>query len=169
MSLATIEWVTHNYGYFAKGYGTDINSKIALIRAITEVSQTRVVNIQGARDDLKKIQYKENDEIYKRKWAFMDMPFRSKDQKENRGKKKNVIKFHEIKTQNNNDILDDIKSILNRLKKAGLKRAIIVELTDPKVGIPVVRAIVPGLETFEVSESIMGVRAKKYFRNLHLK
>jgi ribosomal protein S12 methylthiotransferase accessory factor len=166
---SSIEWVTHNYGYFAKGYGTDINSKIALIRAITEVSQTRVVNIQGARDDLKKIQYKENDEIYKRKWAFMDMPFRSKDQKENRGKKKNVIKFHEIKTQNNNDILDDIKSILNRLKKTGHNRAIIVELTDPKVRIPVVRAIVPGLETFEVSESIMGVRAKKYFKNLHLK
>ena len=64
----------------------------------------------------------------------------------------------------NKDILDDIKLILNRLKKAGLKRAIIVDLTNPNVGIPVVRAIVPGLETFEVTKSIMGRRAKKHFK-----
>ena len=68
---SSIEWITHDYGYFAKGYGTHPDARIALIRAITEVSQTRAVNIQGARDDLKKIQYKENDEIYKRKWQFM--------------------------------------------------------------------------------------------------
>ena len=54
---SSIEWISHNYGYFAKGFGTNPDSRIALIRAITEVSQTRAVNIQGARDDLKKIQY----------------------------------------------------------------------------------------------------------------
>ena len=79
LSRSSVEWVTHNYGYFAKGYGTHVNSKTAFIRAITEVSQTRAVNIQGVRDDFKKIQYKEYDDIYKRKWAFMDLPFRSID------------------------------------------------------------------------------------------
>ena len=39
---------------FAKGYGTHLDARIALIRAITELSQTRAVNIQGARDDLEK-------------------------------------------------------------------------------------------------------------------
>ena len=68
---SSIEWITNDYGYFAKGYGTHPDSRIALIRAITELSQTRAVNIQGARDDLKKIQYRDNDEIYKRKWQFM--------------------------------------------------------------------------------------------------
>jgi len=48
------------------------------------------------------------------------------------------------------------------LKRAGLKRAIIVDLTNPQIAIPVVRTIVPGLETFSVSYSIMGRRAKKY-------
>ena len=43
---------------FAKGYGTHPDARIALICAITEVSQTRAGNIQGARDDLKKITYK---------------------------------------------------------------------------------------------------------------
>ena len=68
---SNVEWINSNYGYFAQGYGTHPDAKIALIRAITELSQTRAANIQGARDDLKKIKYKENDEIYKRKWQFM--------------------------------------------------------------------------------------------------
>ena len=50
------------------------------------------------------------------------------------------------------------------LQKAGAKRAIIVDLTNPKIGIPVVRAIVPGLETFEVQNSVMGIRALDFWR-----
>src|SRR4029078_9660426 len=125
--------------------GTHLDSRIALIRAITELSQTRAVNIQGARDDFKKIQYKENDEIYKRKWQFT--PATPSSTREDNNKR---IAFSKIKSYVKYDILDDIKLVLNRLKAAGLKRAIIVDLTHPGLGIPVVRAIVPGLETFEV-------------------
>jgi thioglycine synthase len=157
---SSIEWITHDYGYFAKGFGTHPDARIALIRAITETSQTRAVNIQGARDDLKKIQYKENDEIYKRKWQFMPNSEKSNNNK-------NTIKFSEIVTHMNEDILDDIDLILYSLKKGGLKRAIIVDLTNPNIGIPVVRAIVPGLETFEVTQSIMGRRAKEHFWGLY--
>jgi ribosomal protein S12 methylthiotransferase accessory factor len=156
---SSIEWISQDYGYFAKGYGTHPDTRIALIRAITEVSQTRAANIQGARDDLKKIQYKENDEIYKRKWQFMHASSVINN--------KNIIGFSEINTHPNEDILEDINLVLSGLKKAGLKRVIIVDLTNPNIGIPVVRAIVPGLETFEVTKSIMGKRAKKYFRRLY--
>jgi ribosomal protein S12 methylthiotransferase accessory factor len=164
---SSIEWVTNDYGYFAKGYGTHPDSRIALIRAITELSQTRAVNIQGARDDLKKIQYRDNDQIYKRKWQFMTSSLH------NHVNNRKSISFSEIKTYIKNDILDEIKLILNRLKKAGLKRVIIVDLTNPKVGIPVVRIIVPGLETFEVARLytntnlIFGKRAKKQFWKIH--
>ena len=161
---SSIEWLTSDYGYFAKGYGTHPDARIALIRAITEASQTRAANIHGARDDLKKIQYKENDEIYKRKWQFM--PASSSLTRQNNNNNKNIIKFCEIKTHINEDILDDINLILYDLKKAGLKRAIIVDSTNPNIGIPVVRAIVPGLESFEVTKSIMGRRAKEYFKRL---
>jgi thioglycine synthase len=159
---SSIEWITNDYGYFAKGYGTHPDSRIALIRAITELSQTRAVNIQGARDDLKKIQYKDKDEIYKRKWQFIASSSTQTNNNKN-------IAFSEIKTYIKKDILDDIKLILNKLKKAGLKRAIVVNLTNPNVGIPVVRIIVPGLETFEVAKIytntnlIFGKRARKQF------
>lgn len=164
---SSVEWITSDYGYFAKGFGTHPDARIALIRAITEASQTRAANIQGARDDLKKIQYRENDEIYKRKWQFMPATSSSSSTRQ-KNNNKNIIKFSEIKTYMNKDILDDINLILYSLKKAGLKRTIIVDLTNPNIGIPVVRAIVPGLETFEVTKSIMGRRAKEYFKRLYL-
>jgi YcaO-like protein with predicted kinase domain len=162
---SSIEWITSDYGYFAIGYGTHLDSRIAIVRAITELSQTRALNIQGARDDLKKIQYRQNDEIYKRKWQFMPATSANKEQDKE-------VMFSEIPTHTNDDLVDDIKYILSRLKKAGLRRAIIVDLTHSNLGIPVVRALVPGLETFEVarlytnSELVMGGRAKSYFKNL---
>jgi ribosomal protein S12 methylthiotransferase accessory factor YcaO len=163
---SSIEWITSDYGYFAKGYGTHLDARIALIRAITELSQTRAANIQGARDDFKKIQYKENDEIYRRKWPFMQP---SSSPEKNNSK---AIMFSKITTYIKEDILEDIKLILTQLKKAGLKRAIIVNLTNPDIGIPVVRAIVPGLETFEVAKLftntnlIMGRRAKAHYQKI---
>ena len=158
---SSIEWVTQDYGLFAKGFGTHPDSRIALVRAITEASQTRAVNIQGARDDLRKVQYKIDDEISKRKWPFIPASLSSATSNNNI---RNIIYFSQIKTYFNEDILDDIHFVLNRLKNAGMKRAIIVDLTNPDIGIPVVRAIVPGLETFEVQNSIMGRRGRVFWR-----
>jgi YcaO-like protein with predicted kinase domain len=154
---SSAERVTSDYGFFYYGHGTHPDSRIALIRAITEVSQNRAGNIQGTRDDLKNIKFNEADETYKRKWQFMP------------ASNNYSIKFSEIKSYINKDILEDIKFILSRLKNAEIKRAIIVDLTNPEIGIPVVRAIVPGLETFSVSQSIMGPRAKNYFKRKILK
>jgi ribosomal protein S12 methylthiotransferase accessory factor len=149
-NASSIEWVTHDYGYLAEGHGTHPDARIALLRAITEVSQTRAANIQGARDDLRKIRYGENNTDDRRAWQFM--PSTKK------------VRFSEVKTYFNEDILDDIKFILGRLKAVGLGRAIIVDLTNPDLGIPVVRAIVPGLETFKITKSVMGMRARACFR-----
>ena len=79
---------------------------------------------------------------------------------------KKIIEFSEITTHMNKDIRDDIKPILHSLNKARLKRAIIVDLTNPSIRMPVIRAIVPGLETFEVTNSVMGSRAREYFRSV---
>lgn len=149
-NASSIEWISHDYGYLAEGHGTHPDARVALVRAITEVSQTRAANIQGARDDLRKIRYGQNNTDDKRAWQFMQ------------SSKK--VKFPEVVTYFNQDILDDIKLILERLKQTGLKRAIIVNLTNDSIGIPVVRAIVPGLETFKITKSVMGWRARRYFK-----
>jgi ribosomal protein S12 methylthiotransferase accessory factor len=148
-NASSVEWVTHDYGYLAEGHGTHPDARIALLRAITEVSQTRAANIQGARDDLRKIKYGEQNTDDRRAWQFMQSTRK--------------IKFSEMQTFFNEDILDDIKLILSRLKGVGLAQAIIVDLTNPEIGIPVVRALVPGLETFKITKSVMGMRARACF------
>jgi ribosomal protein S12 methylthiotransferase accessory factor len=149
-NASSVEWITHNYGYLAEGHGTHPDTRIALLRAITEVSQTRVANIHGARDDLRKINYGENNSTDKRAWQFMSST--------------KTIKFSDIRTHVNEDILDDIKLILDRLKNVGLTTAIIINLTTAQIGIPVVRSIVPGLETFKITKSMIGARARRYFK-----
>ena len=48
-NASSIEWITENYGYLAEGHGTHPDARIALLRAITEVSQTRmqIFKVQG--------------------------------------------------------------------------------------------------------------------------
>ena len=149
-NASSVEWVSHDYGYLAEGHGTHPDARIALLRAITEVSQTRAANIQGARDDLRKIRYGESNTDDRRAWQFMAS--------------KNRVEFSKIATFFNEDILDDIELLLSRLKASGLNRVIIVDLTNPEIKIPVVRAIVPGLETFKITKSVMGIRARACFR-----
>lgn len=151
-AASSIEWISHDYGYLAEGHGTHPDARIALSRAITEVSQTRAANIQGARDDLRKIHYGEDNTDDKRAWQFI--PSNEK------------INLSKIKSYCNEDILDDIKLILRNLKSVGISTLAIVDLTNPNINIPVVRAIVPGLETFKITKSIIGWRAKKYFREV---
>lgn len=148
-NASSVEWVTHDYGYLAEGHGTHPDARIALLRAITEVSQTRAANIQGARDDLRKIKYGEHNTDDRRAWQFMQSTRK--------------IKFSQVKTFFNEDILEDVKLILLRLKGVGLSQAVIVDLTNPDIGVPVVRAIVPGLETFKITKSVMGMRARACF------
>jgi thioglycine synthase len=149
-NASSVEWISHDYGYLAEGHGTHPDARIALLRAITEVSQTRAANIQGARDDLRKIKYNDENTDDRRAWQFM------------RSTKK--IKFSEVPTFFNEDILDDINLILYRLKNVRLNQVIIVDLTNQDIGIPVVRAIVPGLETFKITKSVMGLRARSCFK-----
>lgn len=148
-NAASVEWITHDYGYLAEGHGAHPDARIALLRAITEVAQTRAANIQGARDDLRKIPYGENNTDDQRSWQFM--------------KSSKTINFTDIDSFTNDDILDDIKLILEKLKGHSLNQAIVINLTNPHLGIPVVRTIVPGLEMYKITKSVVGKRGLQCF------
>lgn len=144
---SSVEWVNHDYGYLVEGHGTHPDSRIALMRAITEVSQSRAANIQGSRDDLRKMKYDPQNSDENKSWQFMASP-----------KKK---AFAEVNSFYNDDILDDIKLILGNLKNKGFKNAIVVNLTNSRLQVPVVRIIVPGLETFKINKLSVGSRAQE--------
>lgn len=136
------------------GMGSHLCSEIAILRALTEVAQSRATQIHGAREDthsthfLAKVGYDRAKRINK-KW-FTKEP---------------EIAYNDMPSYHTDDFLDDIHIIMDRLKAAGLDRVIVVDLTRPEIGVPVVRVIVPGLEHYAMDPERLGERCKRARRN----
>jgi len=132
------------------GMGTHSSPKIAALRALTEVAQSRATQIHGARDDAtiadvrKQIGYERTKRL-NAKW------FDETD----------TVRFSELKDLSADDFLDEIKNTAALLNRAGLQTVIVKDLTRPELGIPVVRVIVPGLESYAIDSSRMGLRCKE--------
>ncbi len=129
------------------GMGTHSSARIALLRALTEVAQSRLTQIHGAREDTpvadirKKMGY-ERTKRMNRYWY------------ETEAKRE----FSSIPSFDSSDFLDDIALAVRRLGKAGLNRVIVVDLTREELGVPVVRVIVPGLEVYAMDQERAGRR-----------
>lgn len=129
------------------GMGTHTSARIAVLRALTEVAQSRLTQIHGAREDttvadIRKTMGYERTKRMNRYW------FSSAESR----------KFAEIPSFDTNDFLDDITLSRQKLFKAGLPRVIVVNLTHETIGVPVVRVIVPGLEVFAMDQERTGRR-----------
>jgi YcaO-like protein with predicted kinase domain len=136
----------------AGGYGCHRVRAIALIRALTEAAQSRLTIISGSRDDLDRRAYDtlrkptsigrtlaEIDDPHARLGSFRDAPDAFSDTFE-----------------------DDLAAILAALRGTGSTQVIVVDLTRPELGLPVVRVVVPGLESIsEAPGYIAGRRARK--------
>jgi thioglycine synthase len=129
------------------GMGTHTNAEIALLRAITEVAQSRLTQIHGAREDTnvadfrRKIGY-ERTKRMNRYW------FESESEED----------FATVASCDSDDFRKDIDRVVSSLAKAGLDRVIVVDLTRPNIGVPVVRVIVPGLEVYAMDQERKGRR-----------
>jgi putative methanogenesis marker protein 1 len=131
------------------GMGTHTSAAVAVLRALTEVAQSRLTQIHGAREDTtladfrKQIGYERTKRLNKH-W------FESSAKKS----------FHEIKSFESDDFLLDIKYMIEKLENAGFGRVVVVDLTREEIGVPVVRVIVPGLEIAAVDSERVGQRCR---------
>jgi ribosomal protein S12 methylthiotransferase accessory factor len=129
------------------GIGTHTSARIAVIRALTEVAQSRLTQIHGAREDTtvaemkKKIGYDRAKRI-NRYW-FRD---------------NGTSGFSTIPSYDSDDFLTDIRYMIGALNKQGLDRVIVCDLTRDEIGVPAVRVIVPGLEVFAMDPERRGER-----------
>lgn len=129
------------------GMGTHTSAEVAVLRALTEVAQSRLTQIHGAREDTTTADFRrqigyERTKRLNRHW-FEDIGTKS---------------FGEIESQDSEDFLDDINLMLRRLEASGMDRAIVVDLTREEIGVPVVRVMVPGLEQSAVDPDRRGQR-----------
>ena len=131
------------------GIGTHTSARIAVMRALTEVAQSRLTQIHGAREDTtiadlrKKMGYERAKKI-NGYWY------------RNNG----TVDYKTIHSSDTDDFKKDINNIIAALAKQGLDRVIVIDLTREEIGIPVVRVIVPGLEVFAMDPERRGERVK---------
>jgi len=140
------------------GMGAHPNARVAIARALTELAQSRVVDIQGAREDILPAgesagialrHTKRVGKLEPRRWIF---------QQDGR-----VRRFAEIESFESDDIAEDIRLILARLVRRGIERVLVVDLSEPG-GFAVARVIVPGLESWALDREKIGPRAAEFWR-----
>lgn len=108
---------------------------VALCRALTEAAQARVGFISGARDDLLPDLYAPaaRRRRAERARAWLADPVSAR-------------RFGDAPELASDTPAADLDRVLGRLTAVGFDEAVVVDLTKPAFGLPVVRAVVPGLE-----------------------
>ena len=121
-----------------------------MIRALTEVAQSRLTQIHGAREDTTR-GGPARQLGYERMKRLNSMWFGQSERREE-------LSF--INGYDTPDLYEDLMVVLDRLRSRGFKRAVAVDLTRKELGIPVVRVIVPGMEVHAMDEERAGKRLK---------
>ncbi len=121
----------------SEGLGCHPSRRVALVRALTEAAQTRLTAIAGARDDLsrrhyRQVQSQEGNEDLRRELAASP------------GRRA----FHQVASWAHGTFEEDLRQLLQRLAAGGAQQVVALDLSHPALGIPVVRVLVPGCQTF---------------------
>lgn len=135
------------------GLGAYPDARLAVVRAITEAAQQRL--LLGLRNPL----------VQKRavpEWG--PLPWEYSSANSERGL---VRRFEEVGSVTNIDILEDIRCMLESLRLRGLNQVIVVDLTKPVLDVPVVKVVVPGLADYWTSAvspqwTALGSRVLRY-------
>jgi len=134
----------------AAGAGCHPSRAIALLRALTEAAQSRLVQISGSRDDLSR-------DLYSR--HHHDVNLVALRGQMNRPRPR---RFREAPDWDSDTLDGDVEWELGRLAQAGLREVITVDLTKELFDIPVVRVVIPGLEGLhEIPGYVPGRRARE--------
>jgi ribosomal protein S12 methylthiotransferase accessory factor len=113
------------------GSGTHLDPEIALIRALTEAAQSRVVLIAGSRDDTTR------HRLRLVRWS----------QARAAGREPVATVAPELATSAATPTFEgDVHELVGRLDRIGCQRVVVLDLSHPELAVPVVKVHVPGLE-----------------------
>ena len=140
------------------GAGSHLKPEIAVARAITEAAQSRVVQIQGAREDTDRegfIRGVGYDRMKRLNWFWFE-----------EGEK---ISLSEVQDLSRKSPAESIDVILEKLKGLA-EKVLVVDLSREEIAVPVVRVIIPGFELFTIDRDRTGKRIaagkkKEFSRN----
>jgi YcaO-like protein with predicted kinase domain len=122
--------------YAAGGYGCHPRREIALLRALSEAAQSRLTSIAGSRDDMYRGGYQRlsHRNTLGAVWASV-------------GAGDGERRMSDVSTFSHGSFEADLALEIERLQAVGIREVVVVELTKAEIGLPVVRVVVPGLES----------------------
>jgi putative methanogenesis marker protein 1 len=130
------------------GFGAHLDPRVALVRALLEIATTRALFLQ--KYGLNGLC--ETAPLYLQGEGYADDPrFYAHEQKN----------LRELDRGYSDDILEDVRTMIARLSASGLDCVIAVDLRREDIGMPTVRMIVPGLETYCFDQTRTGKRAEQ--------
>lgn len=133
------------------GVGTHLDPEIAVIRALTEVAQSRATQIHGTREDTVRATFMRKAG-YERMKRINSHWFGETDQS---------INIKSMKNRCSSSFKKDIEITIKQLQKCGIEDVLFVDLTRKEVEIPVARIIIPGLEVMAIDPDRVGDRVCK--------
>jgi ribosomal protein S12 methylthiotransferase accessory factor len=125
----------HANAHSGGGAGAHPARAVALMRALTEAIQVRTTYITGSRDDLRPEEFTPPaiEQKLRRARALMAGPPAQRD-------------FRAVPSHDAATCAEDLEWMLDRLCTVGITQVVVLDLTRPEVGVPVVRVVIPGLE-----------------------
>jgi ribosomal protein S12 methylthiotransferase accessory factor len=135
-----------------RGYGAHLDPGIAMIRAISEAVQGRLIYIAGSRDD-----------VFRHSYLSLKHPDDSLLVRAMQSLTPTVDASQRI-SEATPTFEGDTEKALRKLQQAGLRQAVAVDLSRPGLPINVVKVVVPGLEGYMFDFYTPGRRAMAWWR-----
>ena len=134
------------------GVGTHLNPDIAIIRALTEVAQSRATQIHGTREDTTRANFMRHagyDRMKKINRQYYD------DEEEK-------IKRSDMVDLSSTSLKKDIETCKENLVNCGLDKILYADLTRKELGISACRVVIPKMEVYTVDADRLGERFKLF-------
>lgn len=136
------------------GVGTHLNPEIAVIRALSEVAQSRATQIHGTREDTIRADFMRKTG-YERMKKSNKHYFIEEDEK---------INLSDIEDKSSNTVKKDIETTIEEIQKVGLNQILFTDLTRDELKINVARTVIPGAELYALDKERLGTRSLEYER-----
>ena len=140
--------ITKDAGLLTLGIGTHLDPEVAILRALTEVAQSRATQINGAREDTVRADFA-REAGYERMKRINKFYFKQEE---------NQISISDIKNKSTTSITEDIEIVKDELMANDIEKILYVDLTRPELDVNVVRVIIPGMELYAIDPSRAGYR-----------
>ena len=143
--------MTRDAGLLTLGMGTHLDPEVAILRALTEVAQSRATQINGAREDTVRADFA-REAGYERMKRINKYYFREEDDK---------IELSSIENRSTTSITKDLEIVKDELTANDIDKILYYDLTRPELDVSVVRVIIPEMELFALDPSRAGYRFLK--------